>query len=139
MQSSAQTIKQATIGTSTGRLYGGNLMLNYTIGESFVTAQSAGNIKVNNGFWSVVPSTYIPQSAIVYRFIGTGKFSSPSNWFNGQLPPNPLPANTEVIIDPASEGHCILDIEFMVSPMAKFSVMSGKKLLLPKNLTINNP
>lgn len=71
----------------------------------------------------------------VYRFIGDGNFSVSTNWECG-VPPNPLPANNIVIIDPQANGRCNLDIEYTVSPKAKFTVAQGKELLLPTNLIL---
>jgi hypothetical protein len=70
----------------------------------------------------------------VYRFVGDGNFSVDANWQCGSAPPNPLPENTFVIIDPQVNGRCNLDIEYTVSPKAKFTVAKGKELLLPGNL-----
>lgn len=70
----------------------------------------------------------------VYRFTGNGDFSIATNWDCGTVPPNPLPENTLVIIDPEVNGRCNLDIQYVVSPKAKFTVAQGKELLLPTNL-----
>jgi hypothetical protein len=72
----------------------------------------------------------------VYRFVGDGNFSVDANWQCGSAPPNPLPENTFVIIDPQVNGRCNLDIEYTVSPKAKFTVAQGKELLLPTNLIL---
>lgn len=136
-QTAAQSITQATIGSSSGRLYGGNLMLNFTIGESFVTTQSAGNIKLENGFWAIVPSTYIPVATIVYRFTGNGNFTNAANWQSNIVPPNPLPAGSEIIIEPVTGGQCVLDTTFHINTNARFVIKTGCKFIIPGNLILN--
>lgn len=132
----AQVITQATIGSSGGQLRNGNIRLNFTIGETIVGPGSNGTIQLGSGFWTVVPVTYTSSALTVYRFVGDGNFSDAANWLNNQLPPNPLPSGSEIIIDPSGTGQCILNTVYTASPGSKFSVFAGKRLLIPQNLTI---
>lgn len=70
----------------------------------------------------------------VYIFTGDGNWDVPSNWAGNSVPPNPLPAGNEIIVNPS--GTCILNVQQTVSPGAKFSISSNKTLLLPGNLTL---
>lgn len=70
-----------------------------------------------------------------YIFTGTGDWATPSNWANNTVPPNPLPAGKEIIIDPAS-GDCILNISQTISPSAKITVNKNKSFLIRGNLTV---
>ncbi len=72
----------------------------------------------------------------VYRFVGDGNFNSPANWECGIVPPNPLPANSRVIINPRIGGTCTLNIPYTVSQNASFTVTQNEKLLIPGNLTL---
>ena len=134
--SRGQSIKNATISSLAGRSYSGNLMLNYTIGQPFDKNSSSANSSISTGFWNVADASYIPLATLVYYFRGNGNFDQPQNWDSGLIPPNPLPANAEIIIDPAANGECILNIVFQVSPGAKFSVMAGKKLKILGSLVL---
>jgi len=135
----SQTITNSTISIAGGQLKNGNLLLNYTVGETFVGIQSNGNMKLVNGFWTVVPSTYVPSANIVYRFTGTGNFSDAGNWQNGKTPPNPLPNGSEIIIDHIIGGQCVLDLSYKVNSNGKFSVISNKYLIVKGNLEIHKP
>ena len=136
VSASSQSITAATIGSIGGQFRNGNVILNYTLGETFVGTQKNGNVILGSGFWTVVPTTYVPSAQTIYRFTGTGNFSLPANWEGGILPPNPLPAGAEVIINPAGEGQCILNVNYRVSPGAKFSIIDGKKCVIPTNLIL---
>ncbi len=72
----------------------------------------------------------------VFRFIGSGNFSTPSNWECGTVPTNPLPAKNTIMIMPQTNGNCTLDIQYKVSAGANFTVTQGSKLMLPSNLIL---
>ena len=133
----SQSITKVTIGSIGGQFRNGNVILNYTLGEAFVGTQNNGNVQLGTGFWSVVPAGYTSSAVSIYRFTGNGNFSNPANWEGGVVPPDPLPANAEVIIAPtAPEAQCILNIPFHVSPGGKFSVIAGKKFIVPGVLNL---
>jgi len=133
----SQSITKATIGSIGGQFKNGNVTLSYTLGETIVGTQSNGNVQLGNGFWSVVPAAYTSSAISIYRFVGNGNFNNPANWEGGVVPPDPLPANTEVIIAPAAvDAQCILNIPFHVSPGGKFSVIAGKKFIVPGVLNL---
>jgi hypothetical protein len=136
MNASSQSITGATIGSIGGQFRNVNVILDYTLGETFVGSQTNGNVTLGYGFWTIVPTTYVPSAKTIYRFTGTGNFSLPANWEGGILPPNPLPAGAEIIINPAGDGQCILNVTYLVSPEAKFSIIAGKKCVIPINLIL---
>jgi len=70
-----------------------------------------------------------------YVFNGTGNWDDPSNWINGAVPPQPLPAGKEIIIDPVS-GDCILNRTQNISPGARLSVSRDKHLVVPGTLIV---
>ncbi len=132
----AQSITKATIGSIGGQFKNGNITLSYTLGETIVGTQNKSTVQLATGFWSVVPAGYSSSSTTIYSFIGNGNFTNAANWLNNQLPPNPLPSGAEIIIDPAGTGQCILNATYTVNPGGKFSVIAGKKLLIPQNFII---
>ncbi len=73
---------------------------------------------------------------MTYTFTGNGSWSTTSNWLSGIKPPLNLPAGSTIIIDPEINGECILDVQQQVLPGAYFTVMPGKKLLVPGNLLL---
>lgn len=74
----------------------------------------------------------------VYTFTGNGNWDDPANWMNSKVPPASLSAGDQIIIDPVDQGECLLDISYTVSPGATLTVMTGKVLRVPGNLSITN-
>lgn len=70
-----------------------------------------------------------------YIFNGTGNWDEPSNWVNNAVPPQPLPAGKEIIIDPVS-GDCILNRTQNISPGARLRVSSNKNFVVPGTLIV---
>lgn len=134
-----QSITQATFGSMGGQFRNGNVILAFTIGETLVGAQSSGPVRLGSGFWAIVPTSYVPMASIVYRFTGNGNFFHAANWQGGLLPPNPLPPGSEIIIEPVGNGECVLNSPYSISAGTKFSIMAGKRFLIPGNLLIVNP
>lgn len=71
-----------------------------------------------------------------YRFTGNGNWSTASSWVNDTVPPASLPAGAEIIIDPAGNGECVLDIPQTIQSGAKITVVANKKFRINGNLTI---
>jgi hypothetical protein len=70
----------------------------------------------------------------VYTFIGDGNWDVPANWSSNTIPPSPLPAGSEIVINPA--GTAILNVPYIVGPGGKLTVMAGKNFVILGNLTI---
>jgi hypothetical protein len=96
----------------------------YTAGAFYPASIDSSYIIGNEGF---VTTAYI--------FTGTGNWDIPANWQNNNVPPNPLPAGREIIINPSS-GSCILNISQSISVAAKLTVAQNKNLIIPGNLTV---
>lgn len=71
-----------------------------------------------------------------YTFIGNGAWSNAANWSNNLKPPSPTPPKAEIIIDPAGNGECVLDVQQVVSAGSKLTVISGKKFRVEGKLTL---
>lgn len=82
-----------------------------------------------NDGWAFISSSGIPVS-VVYVFDGTGNWDIPSNWVNNLIPPSPLPAGSEIMINP-NIGDCILNVSQVVSPGARITIVAGKRLVIP--------
>ena len=72
-----------------------------------------------------------------YRFLGNGLWSTPANWENNIIPPNPLPAGSYIYIAPAEGDSCILDISQTISPGASLIVTSAN-FIIASGVVINN-
>lgn len=70
-----------------------------------------------------------------YIFTGSGNWDIPANWAGNEVPPNPLPAGKEILIDP-SNGDCILNVQQTISQGAGLRINKNKNLLLPGNLIL---
>ncbi len=88
-----------------------------------------------DSFYSIGNTGFINAITTTYTFTGTGNWDVPGNWSNNTIPPNPLPAGSEIVIDPSS-GSCILNISQAISPGASIKVNSNKSFLIPGNLTV---
>jgi|GEM_PF-6693861 len=79
------------------------------------------------------------NGVVSYEFTGDGNWSNPTNWRNGFMPPNPLPANNEIIINPVSNGSCILDIPYSLTAEninSRIKVKPFKNFVLAATLTV---
>lgn len=94
-----------------------------------------------NGYGNVlyldnVNITGTPIATNVYKFTGNGHWDIASNWLNNMIPPVMITGNEEIIIDPTSNGECILNILQQVTGNARITVKAGKKFRINGNLTI---
>jgi cyanophycinase len=96
---------------------------------------------VNAGVLSIAQTVGTPvicstPPLITYTFIGNGNWSNPNNWLHHAVPPNNLNYAAQIIINPVSNGECVLDIVQTLSAAAKLMVQTGKKFRMMGNLTI---
>src|ERR1700716_2847364 len=66
-------------------------------------------------------------SATTYTFVGDGKWDNPNNWDANGIPPNPLPAGNEIVINPPANaygivGQPILNIAFEIESGASLTI-----------------
>lgn len=71
-----------------------------------------------------------------YTFTGNGNWTVASNWSGNTVPPNPLPAGAEIVINHAAGGNCQLNISQTISTGGSIKVLTGKNLLVQGNLNI---
>ncbi len=76
------------------------------------------------------------NSCVTYTFTGNGQWTDVNNWDEGLVPPASLPAGSTIIINPVVNGECILNSSQQVLSGGFFTVLPGKKLIVPGNLTI---
>ena len=102
----------------------------FTVSKRYITTK--GCTKVT----SFVAYAGKPVTAMVYKFIGNGNWDNPTNWLNGLIPPHILPAGYTIIIDPATNGQCVLNVSQRISASGIFTVATGQVLVIPGNLII---
>lgn len=91
-------------------------------------------LKATNAGGTGIQLLTITISPSVYTFTGDGNWDVASNWANNIIPPNPLPANGQIIINPS--GTCIMNVSQTISAGATFTVISGKNLEIQGDLQI---
>ena len=94
------------------------------------------NVSTDTSFYFDPVTINHINACATYTFTGNGSWNIASNWASNNKPPLILPAGSTIIIDPLAQGECILDVNQQVSAGAYFTVMPGKKLLIPGNLLI---
>ena len=77
---------------------------------------------------------FVAGSTTVYVFTGNGNWSTAANWKNQQVPPLELPAGSQILIDPVTNGECLLDVPQKILPGGLIRVEPGKKLRIPGTL-----
>ncbi len=91
----------------------------------------------NTGFRGLALSPYnTAPSANTYVFTGNGDWSNPANWQNNQMPPDILPSGNVILILPAADGICVLNINQQIASGGIFLVGQQKNLLIQGNLGI---
>jgi hypothetical protein len=119
----------------------GEVIVKKSLGTSDDFNDPGCNISINDDSTLVEPSStgffQINYKQTIYRFTGNGNWTDPANWVNNRIPPTPLPPSSEIHIDPAGNGECILNTTQVIQPGAKIMVRANKRLLIPGNLIIN--
>jgi hypothetical protein len=94
--------------------------------------------KDKKGVWSsVTTDALLVPTFTKYTFIGNGNWDVAANWENNQIPPAELPAKSEIIINTAPGGQCILNVPQKVLPGARFTVLPGKSITVVGNFILN--
>ncbi len=120
--------------------------------ESYTGAKQTINPNDVNIIWNAVQSRwevsfdvtgfsgFFMKGYNTYIFIGNGNWSDAANWKDGNIPPLVLLDKSEIFIDPIATGECVLDLSVTqiqeIKTGATLNVMPGKKLRLPRALTI---
>lgn len=106
--------------------------LNGATDATFNLSSTTQSITLQPGEFHV----YLYHPSTVYIFNGNGNWTDASNWSYGAVPPATLPAGSEIFVNPRVNGECVLNTSQTISQGAKITVMQGKKIKIPLNLTI---
>ena len=82
-------------------------------------------------------SSFISTITSTYMFIGNGNWDTPANWSNNIVPPATVTAGSEIIVDPAPGGQCILNIPYTVPMGGKLTVKTPTNFIVKGNLTVH--
>ncbi len=110
----------------------------YISNELFTRTVGPVTITVNQKLRSFDISGFVGNYFTQYSFTGNGNWSNTANWKANALPPAVLLPGNEIIIDPAGNGTCILDIPYTLSPGAAINTAAGKKFIIQGNLTLQD-
>ena len=108
----------------------------YISNEKFIYSFAGFSFTVKQKLRAFNIGPLVSSFSTNYVFTGNGNWSVASNWKNNLLPPAVLPANSQIIIDPADNGECVADIPYTVTTGKKIIVLSNKKLAIKGNLII---
>ena len=137
---------QANTGKDVNSIHADPLFIN-TFGGDFTPSNSAVDASaMNTSSVGVVKDFFnkprnakpdpgaIEFSLILYVFNGNGNWDVAANWVGNMVPPTPLPAGSEIIIDPS--GSAVLNVPYTIAPGGKLTVKTGKTLVIPGDLII---
>ncbi|MBL0356701.1 MAG: PKD domain-containing protein [Chitinophagaceae bacterium] len=71
-----------------------------------------------------------------YTFTGNGNWNDAANWNSGHIPPSPLPATNNIIINHTPGGQCILNVPQTIASGASFVINTGMNLVVEGNLRL---
>lgn len=74
----------------------------------------------------------------VYTFIGNGKWSDSNNWTDKMVPPSYLDSGSQIIINPNSNGVCILDTLQFISSGSTITFAQNKKAIISGDLYLTD-
>lgn len=113
-----------------------NGLYGYISNEKFVRTIFTTTITVNQQLHSFAISGLLQNMASIYKFTGDGNWDVAANWSGNQVPPAVLPGGSELIIDPAAGGRCVLNIAYTVSKGCLITVKPGKNFLVAGSLNM---
>ncbi|MEP7141244.1 MAG: reprolysin-like metallopeptidase [Ferruginibacter sp.] len=109
--------------------------LNNFIGGNFNTLTNA--LLYNASYCGNLSKNFATRTILtIYTFTGSGNWNVAANWSNNVIPSSPLPQYSAIIINPAGNGECILNVPVIISQGDQLTVQTGKKFRILGNLTI---
>lgn len=78
----------------------------------------------------------IANGPVQYTFTGDGNWDVPANWSNNAIPPSTLPAGCVIVIRPAGNRECVLNVPQTVPAGTSIIVENDRQFRINGNLTI---
>jgi hypothetical protein len=102
----------------------------------YISNENVAALSVNQKLRSFDISSFVSNLAPTYIFNGNGNWDVPANWSNNVMPPTQIVSGSEIIINPAPGGQCILNIPYTISSGIKLTVNAAKQFVVKGNLTV---
>lgn len=83
-----------------------------------------------------ISGIFLSAQPLIYTFTGDGNWDVPSNWSGNLIPPAITYSGSQIIINHVAGGQCIVNVPYAVFAGTTFTVVPGKILLVPENLTV---
>ncbi len=103
--------------------------------DLFAVDEYTTEIEISHNKFGLVRLNGDGNPGITYMFTGTGNWSDSFNWTGNTIPISPLPAGSEIIINPFS-GSCVLNVPVTIAAGGKITVKAGKSFIVQGNLTL---
>ena len=84
-----------------------------------------------------IKNIWLSKLAITYTFSGNGHWNNEGNWVNNLIPPTITGTGSNIMINNAAGGQCLLKIPYSITAVTKLPVMKGKKLVITGKPPIN--
>lgn len=124
-----------TMGQAEGITFRNN-KYGYISNEQFVRMIGPATLTVNQKLKAFDISNFVSNYFTKYVFTGNGNWSDSNNWKDQVPPPVTLYAGNEIIIAPANDGVCVLDIPYRMPAGTQLTISSDKKFLMNGNLKV---
>ncbi len=102
----------------------------------YISNEKFATFSINQKLRAFDISNFVSNLAVAYIFNGSGNWDMPANWSNNMVPPSSLSLGSEIIIDPAPGGQCVLNIPYTLSAGSKLTVSQSKNFVVQGNLTM---
>ena len=102
----------------------------------YISNEKVAALSVNQKLRSFNISNLVSNLAPTYIFAGNGNWDVPANWSNNLVPPAQIISGSEIIINPAPGGQCILNIPYTITAGVKLTVNSATQFIVQGNLVV---
>lgn len=104
------------------------------------TMSSPGNPVTVNSIYDTAKNINVDFATVPYPhkfiFIGNGNWSQQFNWKDNIMPPPDLTLGDTIVIYHSPGGYCLLDVEQHISAGGILVVVTGKNLIIPGSLKL---
>ena len=92
------------------------------------------NINFRILLFFIILANDLSTQIVTYTFSGNGNWSDTVNWVNSKMPPASVNDSSLIIIDPISQGFCVLDLSQIMRPGSQLIVAAGKIFIIQGTL-----
>ncbi len=106
----------------------------YISNEQFVRTVGPFTLTVNQKLSAFDISPFTGSFYTQYEFTGNGLWTDTGNWKYQLAPPATLFSGNSILINPISNGQCLLNIPYSLPQGSRLTVAPGKNFEIPGNL-----